>query len=1095
MKIMKRAFAAVIVAVMLLTSALQTNFTGVNFDFCGLEQIANAESFNFSGGDGTKDNPYLVSTPEQLNKVREYMDSHFKQIADIDMSSVANWEPIGNADSCTGTTFTHELPSVSYEPFNGSYDGNSFKISNVTISDNKVSFSNDIYGLFAALGKCTIKNVHLVGINYTINKSTTDYVDLWKEYGASFGVYVGGISGRSTDDSLVTDCSCSGSINVINCNDAFVGGILGYGKATQCENSTKIYINANSSSRHETDSTVHCGGIVGTTPSVNAVISKCLNQGTITATAGDFLYVGGISGEYGKIENCVNCGDIEGNIIKNSSYSSFAGNCNSGGIVGATSSDYTKYCVNYGNVLSSVNSYTWSASSYAGGIAGYSGYYNSGKIFNCINICESIHSSKKDKDDQLIDADAGRIAGRSISISECYSIDSTKVNGSATSGTNITKNGENASKALLITKTPYKDFDFSTVWTLDENIGGAVLKGFFSERIDSDGDGLLDVWEKEGLDFDGDGKIDVDLPTMGANPNIPDIFVEVDWMVRPQEKILWWETQSSRNMAPSSNSMKLVYESFKKHGINLHIDVGPNSIDYVTGKKWGKLSGGNEIPYKELFDIKTSWENTILNNFPKERYSVFKHCLFINQFDGTTSGIANDIPGQFFIVANQDWVFNGGDISVGGTFMHELGHTLGLRHGGCDNEHYKPNYLSIMNYAFQTTGLIGTAGIDYSDYKLPDINESHINENFGIDPWGLTSGTGLGTTLFYRDNNQRNVSPISKVSIDFNNNGIIENDVSIDLNPDGNVYDQQISVLKGHMDWNGIIYNGGEVGKTNNFSNIYSNGLDFKYNSDTLKEKTLEESLKTSTLASMGSGYVKLVPSTLIDGIDGQSLEFEVGNLSSESTTYTVIIKCKALFNTFSETLTLLGSKEKVEKNIISIPIPKTCEEGQYTITCSIISDKKTSNFTFLKDVVILSNKDINSMKDSLIKENVFDEKELNKIETIINKYELATRSSNVKNVTVKDMFINYKKSATIKPTIKADDGAKYTVKYSSSNTKVATVDNNGKVYAAKKGSATNTCTVTDSNGNTVQDTCKVTVKYSFGQWLIKILLFGWIWY
>ena len=103
--------------------------------------------------------------------------------------------------------------------------------------------------------------------------------------------------------------------------------------------------------------------------------------------------------------------------------------------------------------------------------------------------------------------------------------------------------------------------------------------------------------------------------------------------------------------------------------------------------------------------------------------------------------------------------------------------------------------------------------------------------------------------------------------------------------------------------------------------------------------------------------------------------------------------------------------------------------------------------------------------------------------------------NGNIKSVSINDISLNYKKSATIKPTIKADEGAKYTVKYSSSNTKVATVDENGKVYAAKKGSATITCTVTDSNGNTVQDTCKVTVKYSFGQWLIKILLFGWIWY
>lgn len=109
--------------------------------------------------------------------------------------------------------------------------------------------------------------------------------------------------------------------------------------------------------------------------------------------------------------------------------------------------------------------------------------------------------------------------------------------------------------------------------------------------------------------------------------------------------------------------------------------------------------------------------------------------------------------------------------------------------------------------------------------------------------------------------------------------------------------------------------------------------------------------------------------------------------------------------------------------------------------------------------------------------------------------YAIVEQSANVKSVSVSDIKLNYKKSATIKPTIKSDDGAKYTVKYSSSNTKVATVDENGKVYAAKKGSATITCTVTDSNGNTVQDTCKVTVKYSFGQWLIKILLFGWIWY
>ena len=111
--------------------------------------------------------------------------------------------------------------------------------------------------------------------------------------------------------------------------------------------------------------------------------------------------------------------------------------------------------------------------------------------------------------------------------------------------------------------------------------------------------------------------------------------------------------------------------------------------------------------------------------------------------------------------------------------------------------------------------------------------------------------------------------------------------------------------------------------------------------------------------------------------------------------------------------------------------------------------------------------------------------------------YEKNVEKKNVKFVSIDDISLNYKKSTTLKPTIKADDGAKYKVEYSTSNAKVATVDKNGKVTATKRGSgtATITCTVTDSNGNVVKDTCKVSVKLSFGQILIVYVLFGWIWY
>ena len=109
--------------------------------------------------------------------------------------------------------------------------------------------------------------------------------------------------------------------------------------------------------------------------------------------------------------------------------------------------------------------------------------------------------------------------------------------------------------------------------------------------------------------------------------------------------------------------------------------------------------------------------------------------------------------------------------------------------------------------------------------------------------------------------------------------------------------------------------------------------------------------------------------------------------------------------------------------------------------------------------------------------------------------YAIVEKPASVKFVSIGDIELKYKKSAKITPNINADEGANYTVSYSSSNEKVATVDQNGKVYGAKRGDAKITCTVMDENGNTVSDTCNVKVKYSFGQWLIKILLFGWIWY
>lgn len=66
-------------------------------------------------------------------------------------------------------------------------------------------------------------------------------------------------------------------------------------------------------------------------------------------------------------------------------------------------------------------------------------------------------------------------------------------------------------------------------------------------------------------------------------------------------------------------------------------------------------------------------------------------------------------------------------------------------------------------------------------------------------------------------------------------------------------------------------------------------------------------------------------------------------------------------------------------------------------------------------------------------------------------------------------------KTTTLKVTAKPSDATNKAVTWKSSNTKIATVDKNGKVKAVKKGTVTITATAKDGSGKKV--TCKVTVK------------------
>lgn len=86
-------------------------------------------------------------------------------------------------------------------------------------------------------------------------------------------------------------------------------------------------------------------------------------------------------------------------------------------------------------------------------------------------------------------------------------------------------------------------------------------------------------------------------------------------------------------------------------------------------------------------------------------------------------------------------------------------------------------------------------------------------------------------------------------------------------------------------------------------------------------------------------------------------------------------------------------------------------------------------------------------------------------------------------------LSLNYKQygKINISTTLKTED-----IKWSSSNNSIAVVDTDGTVYAAGTGTAVITAENADGS---IADTCTVNVSYTWWQWIIVIVLFGWIWY
>ena len=250
-------------------------------------------------GEGTAENPYLISNEEELRKVAFYVNDSsmtfkgkfFKQTADIALASA--WSPIG--------IFGKNPNGFGNRPFSGSYDGGAKAISGLTISDT-AAYS----GLFGLARNAHISNVVIKGAKMNVGSiagvlaglaDTVTVENCTIENAEIKGTdRVGGLFGEAKYVT-VTSISVAGAVSGTN----NIGGVLGIvqnGTLTSLTNTATV----------TGKSTV--GGIVGGSSSVGdeSKITMALNHGAVTG-AGD---VGGVAGKISttKMERAGNFGAV-----------------------------------------------------------------------------------------------------------------------------------------------------------------------------------------------------------------------------------------------------------------------------------------------------------------------------------------------------------------------------------------------------------------------------------------------------------------------------------------------------------------------------------------------------------------------------------------------------------------------------------------------------------------------------------------------------------------------------------------------------------------------------------------------------------------
>jgi hypothetical protein len=289
-----------------------------------------------------------------------------------------------------------------------------------------------------------------------------------------------------------------------------------------------------------------------------------------------------------------------------------------------------------------------------------------------------------------------------------------------------------------------------------------TINGIPDVPRDTDGDGLWDCWEdptrwsdgRPGIDFDGNGTRDavlcvdagggLDVATECASPTVKDILVEVDYMQgdathpqgHPPDPVALASVQAAFAEAPVDAPT----------GIRVHFQVD-DATPHTTLTALVPCTAPAGATDADFDALRAAWFGTASerasadpNVLFAKRYG-FRYMIFAHSLVGTGASGCAELPGDDSVVAlagfgpknSADPYFQRGTTDEqAGTVMHELGHNLGLRHGGGDNINCKPNYLSVMNYSRQLPDFLSPRRLDFSRGAQPTLNESGLSEAAGV---------------------------------------------------------------------------------------------------------------------------------------------------------------------------------------------------------------------------------------------------------------------------------------------------------------------------------------------------------------------------